>query len=138
MLPIKPGRRFSLNNYGIELPLLTRTKLNTERLSCPQDWVAYSNTRSLLVYLDSRLVRIDSNDLCPQGQRVSQPILRSESSICALTTHKLVVSHPDKLVHGRTGHVLCNHDRTRYTKDLTEPALAVLISNLWQVPLRVW
>ena len=53
------------------------------------------------------------------------------------TPGKFVMSYTDEFVHGRAGHVLCNHDRARDTKDLAEAGLAFFISDLGQDPLRV-
>ena len=43
----------------------------------------------------------------------------------------------DEFVHGTSGHVLRDDDGTRYTKDLAEAGLAVLIPDLHKVLLRV-
>ena len=54
------------------------------------------------------------------------------------TPDKFVMSYTDEFVHGRAGHILCNYDRARYTKDLAKTGFAVLIPDLGEVSLRVW
>lgn len=58
----RPGR--SPRGEGKGGMMLTRSQLDTERLARPQHRVSHSHTRRLLVDLDSRLVSVNSNDLC--------------------------------------------------------------------------
>ena len=46
--------------------------------------------------------------------------------------------YTDELVHSGTGHVLRDDDGARYTEDLAETGLAVLISDPGEVLLRIW
>lgn len=42
----------------------TRSELDTERFSSAQNGIADGNAGCLLVHLDRRLIRVDTDDLC--------------------------------------------------------------------------
>ena len=64
MLLMKPEKALSMSPYLlVHCSLHTGTKLNTERLPCPQYRIADSYSGGFLVHLDSRLVRVDTDDL---------------------------------------------------------------------------
>lgn len=107
--------------------LHTWAKLYAQWLPCAQDGVADRNPRCLLIDLNCRLVRIDTNDLCtrPLSAYMGASNIRSVP-----TSDKLIMSHTDELVHSSSRHVLRNYDGSGDAIDLAEARLAPLINYL--------
>lgn len=53
------------------------------------------------------------------------------------TSDEFIVAYTDEFVHGSTGHVLCDDDGARYTKDRAETRLSVFITNPLEIALSI-
>ena len=82
------------------------------------------------------IVALSASIRMTSASRASYTVIQSYKTRVR-TPDKFVMSYTDEFVHGRAGHVLCNHDGARDTEDLAEAGLAFFISDLGQVPLRV-
>lgn len=82
------------------------------------------------------IVALSASIRMTSASRASYTVIQSYKTRLR-TPDKFVMSYTDEFVHGRAGHVLCNHDGARDTEDLAEAGLAFFISDLGQVPLRV-
>jgi hypothetical protein len=53
------------------------------------------------------------------------------------TSDELIMAHSYQFVHGRTNHVLSDHDRTGDAIHLAKPAFTFLITNLWEISFGI-
>jgi hypothetical protein len=97
-----------LSNSLVDVLHQTRSKLDTQRLSRPQNGIPNSYSTSLLVNLDRASILLNPDDF----------------------TDELVVSNTNQLVHGSSAHLRGDDDGSRDTVDDTELGFSVFISDL--------
>lgn len=124
---------------------LTRTKLDTERFTSPQDGISDRDTRRLLVDLNGRSVRLDSNDLYDGCEYETTRLIarvahlrpaRRDRLGPTRTWHNLACSLQSRRVRTRylvsLGQCHIDNDSWNLRKDATEHPLTFGIPDLYK------